>query len=76
MKKKNGLLVLLKSTTAEKMKFTIKDFCSKCDQIRSFLRMWSHLLKKSLVGNFIFCAVYIHDQSEVSHYVVYFVNFE
>ena len=31
-----------------KMKFSIKDFFSKCDQIRSFLRIWSHLLKKSL----------------------------
>ena len=39
------------------MKFSIKDFFSKCDQTRSFLRIWSHLLKKSLVENFIFCAV-------------------
>ena len=31
---------------------------SKCDQIRSFLRIWSHLLKKSLTENFIFCAVF------------------
>ena len=27
------------------------DFFSKCDQIRSFLRIWSHLLKKSLMEN-------------------------
>ena len=40
-----------------KMKFFIKDFFSKCDQIRRFLRIWSHLLKKSLMENFIFCAV-------------------
>ena len=39
------------------MKFSIKDFFSKCDQICSFLRIWSHLLKKSLMENFIFCAV-------------------
>ena len=39
------------------MKFPIKDFLSKCDQSRSFLRIWSHLLKKSLMENFIFCAV-------------------
>ena len=32
--------------TAQKMKFSIKDFFSTCDQIRSFLRIWSHLLKK------------------------------
>ena len=43
--------------TPEKMKFSNKDFFSKCDQIRSFLRIWSHLLKKSLMENFIFCAV-------------------
>ena len=42
--------------TAQKMKFSIKDF-SKCDQIHSFLRTWSHLLMKSLMENFIFCAV-------------------
>ena len=39
------------------MKFSIKDFSSKCDQILSFLRIWSHLLEKSLMENFIFCAV-------------------
>ena len=43
--------------TTQKMKFSIKDFFSKCDEIRSFLRIWSHLLKKSLMENFIFCAV-------------------
>ena len=41
------------------MKFSIKDIFSKCNQIRSFLWIWSHLLKKSLMGNFIFCAVMI-----------------
>ena len=44
--------------TAKKMKFSIKDFFSKCDQIRRKLRIWSHLLKKSLMENFIFCVVY------------------
>ena len=34
------------------MKFSIKDFFSKFDQIRS-----SHLVKKSLMENFIFCPV-------------------
>ena len=32
---------------------SIKDFLSKYDQIRSFLQIWSHLLKKSLMENFI-----------------------
>ena len=39
------------------MKFSIKDFFSKCDQIQSFLRIWSHLLKKSLMEKIIFRAV-------------------
>ena len=43
--------------TAQKMKFFIKDLLSKCYQIRKKLRIWSHLLKKSLMENFIFCAV-------------------
>ena len=41
------------------MKFSIKDFFSKCDKIRSLLRIWSHLLKKSLMKNFIFCVMII-----------------
>ena len=40
-----------------KMKFSIKDFFSKCEQIRSCLRIWSHLPKKSLMENFILSAV-------------------
>ena len=43
--------------TAQKMKFSIKDFLSKCNQICGFLRIKSHLLKKSLMENFIFCVV-------------------
>ena len=43
--------------TEQKLKFSIKNFFSKCDQIRRNLRIWSHLLKKSLMENFIFCAV-------------------
>ena len=33
------------------MKFSVKDFFSKCEQIRSFLRICSHLLKKSSMEN-------------------------
>ena len=43
--------------TEQKMKFSIMNFCSKCDQIRSFLQIWSHLLKESLMENLIFCTV-------------------
>ena len=48
---------ILSYNTAQKMKFSIKDFFSKCDQIRSYLRIWSYLLKKCLMENFSFCAV-------------------
>ena len=44
--------LLLVSIT--QMEFLIEDFSSKCDQIRSFLQIWSHLLEKSLMENFIF----------------------
>ena len=44
--------------TAQKMKFSVKDFFSKCGQIRRKLRIWSHLLKKSFMENFILCAVH------------------
>ena len=36
--------------TAQKMTFYIKDFFSKCHQIRNILWIWSHLLKRSLNG--------------------------
>ena len=39
---------------AQKMEFSITDFFSKCDQIRRFLQIWSHLLKKSVTENWIF----------------------
>ena len=41
------------------MKFFIQDFFSKCDHIRKNLQICSHLLKRSLMENFIFCAVQI-----------------
>ena len=40
--------------TTRKMKFSIKDFFRKCDEIRRKLWIWSHLLKKSLMGHLIF----------------------
>ena len=43
-------------STAQKMKFFIKDFFNECDQILSFLRIWSNILQKFLMENFIFCA--------------------
>ena len=46
--------------TTQKMKFSIKDFFSKYDQICRKLWIWLHLLKNSLMGNFIFRAVIVY----------------
>ena len=51
--------------TAQKMKFSMKDFFSKCDQIRIFLWIWSNLLEKSLIENFIFCTMDFVDSTKV-----------
>ena len=55
------------------MKFSIKAFFSKCDQIRSFLRIWSHLLKKSLMENFIFCEVTVKEISILVYFIPLFL---
>ena len=39
------------------MKFSVKDFFSKREQIDSFLWICSHLLEEPLMENFILCAV-------------------
>ena len=54
-----------RTITAQKKEFSIKNFFCKCDQVRRKLRIWSHLLKKSLMENFIFCAVYLHSNNNL-----------
>ena len=51
--------------TAQKMKFSINDFFSKCEQIRSFLRIWSHLRKKSLKENLV---LYVFHRTHIFHH--------
>ena len=46
--------LLLLYALQKKMKFSSKNFFSKCDQFHRFLCIWSNLLKKSLMENFIF----------------------
>ena len=53
MKGVDAFSLVFIDNTAQKMKFSIKDFFSKCDQIQ----IWWHLLMKSLMENFTFCAV-------------------
>ena len=50
------------------MKFSVEDFFSKCDQIRSFLQIGSYLLKKSLMENFIFLC----SENNLLYYIVAF----
>ena len=53
------------TVTAQRIKFSIKDFFSKSNQIRKELQIWSHLLKKLLMENIIFCAVTVPDVAKV-----------
>ena len=55
-----------------KNEFSIKDFFSNCDQINQFLWFWSHLLKKSLMENSIFCAV-MHSYAFIYDSVLYLI---
>ena len=56
-----GLMLVISSVRTwnlilhKKGSFPIKDFSSKCDEIRRKLRIYSDLLKKSLMENFFFC---------------------
>ena len=69
-------LFLVRLFTAQKMKFFIKDFFSKCDQIHRKLRIWSYLLKKSLMENLIFCAVIVGFEEVIIHRIisVYYIS--
>ena len=57
VKSVNLLVLAFFMITARKVKFSIKDLLSKCDQIRRKLRIWSHLLKNAFMESFIFCVV-------------------
>ena len=50
------------TATAQKMKLSIKDFCSKSDQIRSFLVTFT---EEILIENLIFCAISIEIKSNI-----------
>ena len=68
----NFLASKCKSTdTAQKMKFSIKDLFCKYYKICRELRILSHLLKKSLMGNFIFCAVSVWNASNFAVLLVH-----
>ena len=52
------------------MKFSIKDFFSKCDQIPKNLRIWSHILEKSLMENFSFYAVLLPKKTSKKNFII------
>ena len=66
----------------QKMKFSINNFFSKCDQTERKLRIWSYLLNKSLMENCIFCAVSIVSPSSKKYFrnwnvaMIYCFNFK
>ena len=60
--------------TVQKNEVFLRDFFSKCDQIRRFLRIWSYLLKKSLMKNFIFCPVRMNRGHSFSTYTKFSVS--
>ena len=49
------------------IKHDVKNFFSKCKQNCRKLRIWSYLLKKSLVENIIFCVVSSHFNQNKAH---------
>ena len=64
----------------KKINFSVKDFFSKCEHIRNFLRSCSHLLKKPLTENFIFLQCLVRtslhwSRQKVRHNVLLSVNY-
>ena len=56
--------------TAQKIKFSIKNFFSKFDQIHNLLWICSHLRKKSSMENFIFCVVTAKNRKHHKNYLL------
>ena len=72
VKQEDRKLIPIVIFNAQKLKFSIKDFFSKCNQISRRLRIWSHLLKKPLINKFIFWAVLYDHLTLFSSCVLYF----
>ena len=61
------------TSIVQKIKLSIKDFFSKCEQIDTKLWICSHLPKKSLMERFLFCAVKkerseMEDEEKILHF--------
>ena len=69
------LVELVYLTLYKKWKLSIKDFFSKCGQIRSSPRIQTYLLKKFLMENLIFCALLFWSSSRIWTHLVHFPLF-
>ena len=56
------------SSLHKKWSFPLRISSVNVTKFASFLRIWSHLLKKSLMGNFIFCAV--NSSPDSNHFII------
>ena len=57
------------------MKFSFKNFFSKCDQTRKKLQIWPHLLQKSLMENFTFlCSVWETCDVTMDYYYYFIIT--
>ena len=65
---------LLAQINTQKMKSSIKNFFSKCEHIRIKLRIYSHLLNKSLTENIFFFAVNVIDLTNESFKFIFKPN--
>ena len=54
-----AVFCLLAQINAQKMNFFVKNLFNKREHIRLKLRIYSHLLNKSLTENFIFCVLQV-----------------
>ena len=72
---KESIAMAVQDNHCTKNEFSINDFFSKCDQIRRILQIWSHLLKKFFMENFISSALNLKLTSQgILHYYSWSVD--
>lgn len=69
------LLIAHRTLHFTKIKFSVRDFFSKCEQIGTFLWICSHVLRKYLAENFPLCCSSINPvKSRFAHWKAQFSN--
>ena len=61
----HNFLMMNNHSLHKKWRFSIKNLFRKCDQIRRKVRIWSRLLKKSVMENLIFCVMFHKEQNNI-----------